>query len=163
MTLIVHEFKNTLQGGTIFQWVKTTEGKDFWGIRAHLLRFGNPSGTIQFKIYDVNDRLVQAGPAIPLSSIGTGTYWHGYYPLENKLDLPAGIYKFLLATSGGYSFGGGNYVGWCNDYDLRKYELDYLSDSDLKDPLDFEAWSYKWRDLMRVLDYDDGFTSNHWG
>lgn len=161
MILIVHEFKSTFQSGTLWQNMDFLNDADVGYIRPHLLRVGSPAGTVQMIIYDQNDVVVKKSPVYTITNILPGsTYVHGFWPFEIKHPFKAGTYKILLATAGGYTFGGTNYLGWCNDWDLRKYEPAYTVNGPAKAPLDMEFWTYDWSDNMRVLDFDDGFESS---
>ena len=140
MTLIVQEFKASHQLGTLYQYIEALSAVDITHVRPHLLRYNAPAGNVTLKVYDSTDRLVKASSAVAITDIFSNAYAHGYYPFEINMQLNAGVYKFLLEVDG-YAFAANHYLGWCNDYDLRKYTKGYAEADVLKAPLNMEIWT----------------------
>jgi hypothetical protein len=113
-------------------------------IRPHLMRFGNPAGNLTMQIQDRAGEPLFTSETINISSIGSGTYWHGYYPfLITGMLRKFTPYRFVLIAGGGYSFSESAYIGWCNGFDLGKYIPEYAGGIGWSAPLDLEIWSYE--------------------
>lgn len=143
MRLVVYELITT-----IYQTITVgTHSMQLAAIRPHLLRFGNPAGSLIMKVYDNNGGFIAASDTVAISAIGSGTYWHGYQRFLNTVQLKKSTSYRLQLESIGYSFSESGYIGWCNDYDLRKVTPNYSPSDGVNAPLDVELWEYvnQWR------------------
>jgi hypothetical protein len=138
MNLVVHELSTTLDQ------LMTVGALDVQvsAVRPHLYKHQNPSGSLTLQILDTNKKIVASSNTIALSSIGSTTYFHGYIRFDINASLKAATsYYFRLIASGGYTFSESNYVGWANDFDLRKYSCNYTPSTGLSASLDMEIWA----------------------
>lgn len=137
MILVVHELKTELK-----QQV-SIDDKDFIlsGIRPHLVKTGNPGGSLQMEIEDTSNRLIGNSEIIPISAITPAAYFHGYVRFYCNVPLKKNTNYFVSLKGVGYSFSESAYIGWANDYDLRRTPLDYVPVSDIEAPLDLELWT----------------------
>lgn len=135
MTIVVHELSTEL-----FQTMTTgPQHEVIRAIRPHLLKFLNPAGSLYMEIEDTDSNVVATSEEIDIVDISVADYFHGYIRFFIDAVLaPDTDYNFYLRHTG-YTFDEAAYIGWCNDYDLRKYELGYEAD-DLTAPLDQEIW-----------------------
>ena len=139
MELIVHE----MTGDTLSQKITVGSSNKFlYAVRPHILKYGNPSGSLYFLIADSAGKAIFSSDLITISSISASDYFHGYVRFLVSLGLRASTtYTFQLIGSG-YTFSESAYIGWCNDYDLRKYDTDYSSAPSPADgALDMEIWT----------------------
>lgn len=119
-----------------------TDDIQLHAIRPRLFRYGSPTGTLQIQILDVNLRFIQASSeTITISTIGSNTYWHGWQRFNISTQLKANTtYAFQIISGGGYSFSESAWVGWANDFDMRRVTPTYTPRSDAQDPRDAEVW-----------------------
>jgi len=136
MKLIVHELATSLVQNLI-----SPRNVFCVALRPHLVRYGNPTGTLKMQILDTSNNVLADSETLNISSIGSNTYWHGVIRFYIDYGLRKDTeYKFKLVAGGGYSFSESAYIGWCNDYDLSKYDTDYTPSSFIDRPLDLEIW-----------------------
>lgn len=134
MKLVVHELSSTLE-----QELLSDKNTILESVRPHLYRHGHPDGSLQIEVLDDSDTVIGTSNSVPISTIGSQDYFHGYV----RFDVNAGLkrdqfYKFRLLTSG-YTFSESAYIGWCGDYDLKKYP--YSSPVEpIHSPLDLELY-----------------------
>lgn len=138
MKLIVHELITTLSQDI-------TIGLNHllcYGIRPHLLKFGNPTGTLTLQLQDAFGKKIQDFETLNISSIPAGNYYHGYIRFQNNVPLKADeTYTIALIPGGGYSFSESAYIGWCKDYDLRKAPTAWTPSVGCNAGLDLELWA----------------------
>jgi hypothetical protein len=110
-------------------------------IRPHLLRWLHPTGSLAVQIQDASGQVIATSPAVAISAIGSDNYWHGYQRFDLSTHLKAlATYRIALIPSGGYSFSESAYIGWCNDFDLRKVAATYSPNVGINGALDMEIW-----------------------
>jgi hypothetical protein len=144
MRLIVHELTTNSGDGALKQLL-TVGGSDvvLAAVRPHLLKYGVPAGSLYMEVRTAANVLISASAAVTIASITavTNTYAHGYL----RFDLPVTLLKntsyYFALQSTGYAYSDTDYIGWCNDYDLFKY--DFISSNALDRPLDIEMWEHK--------------------
>lgn len=138
MKLVVHELITTLS-----QQVTATKNFNLSNIRPHIYKHGSPSGSLQILIEDINNKLVASSNIIAISSLSTLAYAHKYYKFDVITPIKlGGIYKITLKGIS-YTFSESAYIGWCLDYDLRKYTATYSPNAGIKSAFDFEGWEEK--------------------
>lgn len=144
MKLLVHELMTTLE-----QQVTTNHRNILIeAIRPHIYKHANPSGSLSIKLKDLNDQTIASSNTLTISTIHTtgfssATYGHGYI----KFDIDAFLrkettYKIVLEASG-YTFSESAYIGWCNGFDLGKYDSTYSPNVGFSAALDLEIWERK--------------------
>ena len=139
MKLIVHELDTSL-----FQEVRTDwRYHQVTNVRPHVYRHDSPAGTVKVQIQDSDENLIAESASRTIADIGEGTYWHGYANFEVAAQLePDTVYRVVLVAAG-YTFGESAYLGWCNGFDLNKYDASYSPSSGFNAPLDVEIWHRK--------------------
>jgi hypothetical protein len=141
MYLYVHELK----AATLSQ--KITIGSkniDLYAIRPHFYRHLNPSGSIVLNLADANGNIIKQSETISIASLGSGSYWHGYYRMLISAQLKANTnYYIQLVAKNGYAFDPNAYVGWCNDFDFRRVTADYSPNTGDRAAIDLELWGYE--------------------
>lgn len=142
MRLLVHEL-NATPLSQVFTCPKTC---NIAAVRPHLIRYGHPTGSLTITIEDAATDTVIASSTVQIGSIASADYFHGYVTFELGAGLREGSdYRVKLEGSGGYSFSESAYIGWCNGYDLGKYDPTYTPENSLHYPLDLELWERKAR------------------
>jgi hypothetical protein len=139
VNLLAYELKSSL-----YQELATDHHvHSVYAIRPHLLRFGSPAGTLTMEIRDSSGQVMFTSETIAISSIGSGSYWHGYvrFLLSGHLSKFTN-YRIGLVAGGGYSFSESGYIAWCNGFDLGKYAGSYANAVGWSAPLDLEIWEY---------------------
>jgi hypothetical protein len=136
MKLLVHELKTTLK-----QQFQPTENLDVLYVRPHLYKHNSPSGSLKIQILGESEELIKESSLITISSISSANYFHGYIRFEITVPLRSSNTYYMALASSGYSFAEGAYIGWCNDYDLRKVSATYTPSVGYSAALDFELWT----------------------
>jgi hypothetical protein len=142
MLLYTHELITTLQQG-----LKAQRDVFVTAIRPHLYVAGGPAGTLQIVIRDAADTVtIASSNNVTITSINTVDFFHGYIKFDINAALKQGNEYIIRLQSSGYSlvdiFSDG--VGWCNDWDLRKYQPEdsLLPFPEASAPFDLEVWEY---------------------
>lgn len=136
MRLLVDELYDSL-----YQQVTATKNFDLTAIRPHIYKHNSPSGNLKILLQDENGKLVASSNAVPIASIATLAFAHKYIRFDISHPIKGGlIYRIALEHLGGYAFSESAYIGWCRDFDLRKYEATYTPNTGYSSALDFEAW-----------------------
>lgn len=135
MDLILDELKTTLE-----QEITPTLNASVMHIRPHLYIENNPSGSVKVQVLSEGVVIAESSE-VSISSITSATYAHGYIRFDVDVFLKENVtYKLRLAPGTGYSFSGSAFVGWCKDFDLRKYATAYSASSGLRSAYDYEVW-----------------------
>jgi len=142
MNLIVHELTSEVLEQSL------TTGNDpvqLEAVRPHLYKHNNPAGNLYVELRNSSGALLKTSSAVSVQSITdiSNAYFHGYVRFNLKAGLLPNTTYLLRLVSSGYAFSESAYVGWCNDYDLRKYDVDYIPSGNTIAPLDIEAWEMK--------------------
>lgn len=138
MNLIVFELEDS-----IYQEMMPVDTSQFVSaIRPHIYKHNAPTGTLTIQVQDQNGRMIKESDVVNISDISSANYFHGYIRFDITIGLMIGkTYRIALVAAGGYTFSESAYIGWCNGYDLGKYNLSYESNSTFEEPLDMEIWS----------------------
>lgn len=139
MKLVVHEL--TADGLT--QTVKPDKNVIVEAIRPHIYRHNWPTGNLVLQILDMSDAVVAESLPISVDDIGSESFFHGWVRFDIKAGLKKNTEYKIKLTATGYSFAESDFIGWCNDYDFKKYERGYDPASSLNAPLDVEVWERK--------------------
>ena len=134
MILQVHELVTTLSQ-------KLTVGSEevrISAIRPHLLRWLSPAGSLYLEVRDASNALVATSETIAISSLPAGNYLHGYIRFLVDCILAANSTYSVVLNSSGYTFSESAWIGWCTDFDLRKYDIALTEEED--GFLDVEMW-----------------------
>lgn len=108
-------------------------------LRPHLYISGPPAGSLYMEILNSSSTVIATSETVAISSITSSLFFHGYVRFYIDAILAADTeYSFALRSSGGYTFQESAFVGWCSDYDLRKYTLGSGLSAN---PMDLEIWS----------------------
>lgn len=149
--LIVDELDTTL-----FQKITATENVIVSAIRPHIYIEDTPPGSLRVDIYNAaNDTLLKSSEEITIASIKsqagiTETYFHGYIRFNIDWGMSEGTeYTIRLEGVSGYTFAASDFIGWCKDFDLRKYTASYQSNNGYSSAFDLEVW--KQSDNVRAL------------
>lgn len=136
MNLYVHELKTVLS-----QEITTpARAVHIEAIRPHLYKHLAPAGNFKIQILDTDSNLVAESSTLTAADISASNYFHGYVKFTVKCTLSASTNYFIQLAATSYTFSGSAFIGWCNDYDLRKYTS---SGEGIYSPLDMEIWEYK--------------------
>lgn len=119
-----------------------------YAIRPHLYRHNHPSGSLKLQILDASQVLLKESEtlAISLLDIPAATnldFFHGYIRFLVSYGLAANTDYYIRLVGSGYSYSDSAFVGWCNDFDLRKVTADYTPSTGLSAALDMEFWVKK--------------------
>jgi hypothetical protein len=112
-------------------------------ILPHLYRHNQATGSLQIQVEDTGGNMIAQSEIIAISALPSDLAdWHGYRRFYIKAHLRAGAsYQISLLPLGGYSFSESAYVGWCNDFDLRRVPALYSPNQGLNAALDMQFWS----------------------
>lgn len=136
MQLVVHELVSSL-----YQEMTTTKAVMIAAIRPKLYIHGSPAGSIVIHIRGPLGNLIAESDFVSIASLKTAAYAHKYYRFDVSAFLQAGKTFRVYLASTGYTFNESAYVGWCNDFDLRKYDPAYEVATPFNSPLDLEVWT----------------------
>lgn len=137
MKLIVHELNTSL-----YQSMRAPKNVEVGAVRPHLYLHNIPAGSLKMQILTEDGTLLSESNTVAISSITASPEFHGYVRFDISANLKKdNLYRFLLLATGGYSFSEAAYCGWCNDYDLQKYERETPITFSVQAPLDLEIWS----------------------
>lgn len=137
MKLIVHELSTSL-----YQPMRPTKNIEVGAVRPHLYLHNSPSGSVKMQIATADGTVLAESNTIAFSTINASPYFHGYVRFDISANLKKDtVYRFYLVATGGYSFSESAYCGWCNDYDLRKYNRETPITFSAQAALDLEIWS----------------------
>lgn len=125
----------------LFQAITPSQNTFVEAIRIHLYRHNAPAGSLSVRIADTNGRSIAVSDTVAISSIPSGNFYHGYIRFLIQCSLKKSEQYRVYLNSSGYSFSESAYIGWCNDFDLRKYPTAYTPSSALAAPLDLEVWA----------------------
>lgn len=141
-TLVVDDLNTTLT-----QKVTPTETVIVAAFRPHILIHGNPSGCLRVDIYDSTDTtLLKSSEDLMISDIKTQagiteSYFHGYIRFNIDWGLVKDTeYSIRLEGLAGYSPTASDYIGWCRDFDTRKYTATYSPNEGFNSAFDIEVW-----------------------
>jgi len=114
---------------------------DVIAIRPHIYRHNFATGSLAIQVQDTIGDIIATSNTIAISSIATLDFFHGYIRFDIEASLKADtIYNISLRSSGGYTFAESAYIGWCNDFDLEKYDKNYIPLNEFAAALDMEIW-----------------------
>lgn len=132
---------------TLTQKVTPTETVIIAAIRPHILIHGNPSGSLRVDIYDsTNTTLLKSSEEITIAAIKTlatitENFFHGYIRFNIDWGLVKDTeYSIRLEGLSGYSFSTSDFIGWCRDFDTRKYNASYSPSTGFSSAFDMEIW-----------------------
>jgi hypothetical protein len=139
MRLAVHE----LYASGLKQKVEVTSDASIVAIRPHLMKYGSPAGSLKIQFLDGNEKLIGETDTVLISSISAIAYFHGYITFNCNFNVKESELHYIKLVGIGYTFSESNYIGWCNDYDLRKYDATDTRTEGFYAPLDYEFWQIK--------------------
>lgn len=137
MILQVHELQTELK-----QKIRATANVDTYAVRLHLYRHNLPAGSLFVELRNANNRLIKTSNVITIASIPqTQAYFHGYirFLISHPLKRDSEYYFALKST--GYAYSGTDFIGWCNDFDLRRVRSNYAPNAGINAPLGLELWA----------------------
>lgn len=139
MKLAVHELRTELSQKI------TTGDKPVWveAIRPHLYKHGSPAGALYLEVRNAQGYLIATSQPVVIADIPGLPFFHGEidFPLETSLVANATYFVTLKGT--GYSFNESAFIGWCNDFDLRKMQPSYSPSNGTRAALLLEIWERK--------------------
>lgn len=135
-------FIKEIDGSQSFQTITPTSNLIVEAFRPHIYRHNSPTGSLRIKVNDNNGKLIKQSSAVTISSIGTLAFFHGLV----KFDINVGLqkdqsYRIELVGEGGYTFSESAYIGWVNDFDLRRVSASYSPNVDFNAALGMEIWT----------------------
>jgi hypothetical protein len=130
---------------TLDQEITPTKNTFVTSIRPHIYKHNLPSGSLRVKILDSGLTELASSNAVTIASIDSEFSGVAFVHAYIKFDIEWGLtkdtdYFIRLETEGGYTFAESDYVGWCKDFDLRKYSAAYESNIGWSSAYDFEVW-----------------------
>lgn len=138
MKLLVAELVTEL-----YQELTCSEDQDIQAIRLHLYKHNTAAGSLSVVVTDSNGRTIATSDSVAISDISASAFYHGYIKFPIVCSLKEGTVFRVYLRQSGYTFSEGSYVGWCNDFDLRKYSATYSPNTGTRAALDCELWGYK--------------------
>lgn len=119
---------------------------DVVAIRPHLIRFNNPAGSVRMQVLDSSKRLIAQSALASIATVDVDDavvgedFVHGYVRFYLNVPMKAGTTYWIRLVGSGYTFSESAYLGWCNDFDLRKVPVLYDQNGDWEAALDVELW-----------------------
>lgn len=144
MNLVVHELVANSGAGSVYQEVTVGSSPvTIRAVRPHLYISLPQASSIYVQILNSGGTVVATSETVTVASITAQNYFHGYVRFYIDAILAAATnYTFRLQVTG-YSYSEESFIGWCSDYDLRKYSLGFTPSNAWDDPLDMEIWEQK--------------------
>jgi len=156
MKLVIHELTTTLT-----QSFNSLADSDGAAVRPHLFISNSPAGNLKMQKLNADGRLIDESPTIDISTITSAIAYHGYVKFDLVTPyLDEEAFQLALVPGGGYTFSESAFVGWCTDFDLRKYTPTFTPASARSAPFDVEFWKKGSFGMVRELDFDDSFESS---
>ena len=119
-------------------------------VRPHLYKHLAPAGSVAIEIRDASQVLIATSDSVTITDIDAANYFHG----EVRFDVSARLLKntsyYIRLVSSGYSYAANAFIGWCQDFDLRKVGVDYTPAGSLNTPFLLELWELKRVDKGRI-------------
>lgn len=115
-------------------------------VRPHLYVHLNPAGSLIMQLRDsAGTTLLATSDTVAISTITGSNYFHGYVRFDLNYGLMADTTYTFRLTSSGYTYNVNSFVGWCNDFDLRKYSVaNAIAPAEgYSAPFDMELWEIK--------------------
>lgn len=145
MKLVIHELRTYVEQEYT---IAADEHIDAVSMRPHLIRFDFPVGTARLQVRDSNKKLIAQSNAVAISDMDLDeplgeNYFHGYIRFDINAPLKAGETYWIRLVATGYTFSESAYLGWCNDFDLRKVPALYTPNDGWSAALDLEIWGRK--------------------
>lgn len=135
---MAHELITVLQ-----QEITPTKNISVEAIRPHILKYGNPAGSLIVNLKDTNGKLIKASTAVTIASISASNYFHGMVRFYLSAPLKSGVTYIIELSASGYSYAASDWIGWCNDFDLRVVDPDFSPAGGTSAPLHLELWERK--------------------
>lgn len=132
---------------TLSQKLTATRNVIVTALRPHIYIQNNPPGDLRLSIYDAADAvLLKSSEQISIASIKsqaeiTENFFHGY--IRFNIDWGVSIdteVTFRLEGLNGYVNTETDFIGWCKDFDLRKYNATYTPNDGFNSAFDLEVW-----------------------
>ncbi len=145
MRLVVHE----LGASGLIQEVRPSKNVLAVAIRPHLYRHNFATGNLKIQVLDASDVLLAESDTVEIEDITIDAdnpldYFHGFIKFDVSVGMKKDtLYKIKLVGGGGYTFGAGAYIGWCNAHENGHYSADYVPTNDLFEALEMEIWNRK--------------------
>jgi hypothetical protein len=137
MKLVVLELKNQL----LYQEITCLKTQQVAYIRPHLYKHNAPSGSITLVVKNTSDSVLYTSDALTITDISTANYFHGYVRFAIPFVMIKDTTYRIYINSSGYTYNDSAFIGWCNDFDLHKYNLNYTPVCSTDRPLDLEVWN----------------------
>lgn len=148
--LVVHELGVTgAFGNTELAQPITVGSEDLlvYAIRPHLYKHLAPAGSLYIQVQDSNGKKIKDSETVAISAITavSGNYFHGVVKFEIDVALKKETQYRIALKSTGYTYNVNAFIGWCNDYDLRRVETNFTTPSTVgvNAPLGMEIWTRK--------------------
>lgn len=146
---------NEIIGTEMVQQIKATRSQAIQAIRPHIYRHRRPAGSLTIELRDAAAKVFATSNTIAISSLVlTGgadqDFVHSYFQFDIDASVRKDqVFSVALVASGGYTFAELAYVGWCRDFDLRKYTANYGTANGIDSALDMEIWTFRDRGRQR--------------
>lgn len=115
-----------------------------YSIRPHLYRHNFPAGSLKIQLLDENKKLIGESNSVLIADLDLDTapndFFHGYVRFLLNVPLKGGQIYFVRLKPSGYTFNELAYIGWCNDYDLQRYDRNYTPSASTQAAMDLEFW-----------------------
>lgn len=142
MELWVREIRTDV---AVYQEITVTEPKhlNIEAIRAHLVKYNNPTGFIEAQIRDSNDKIIARSGTYNVQNLlpSDEAYTHGMVQFAIKAHLKyGGIYRIAVMPSG-YAYSENSFMGISNGFDYGNGLESYDGSEGISAALHFELWS----------------------
>lgn len=145
MKLIVWELGLDGVNESLKETYSLTKDTDLYAVRAHLMIYGAPAGTVYMQIWHATEnKVIKQSDSHTITSLKSNTYAHGMYRFVFNVNLKSGTYRFVLRSSGGYSYSSSAFVGWCAHRELRRVSTPEGTEEfgGFSEPKGLEFWEY---------------------
>jgi len=143
MKLNVHELQ---AAGLMQRFTVGSNPLDVYAIRPHLYKHLSPAGSLYMEIRSDGGSLLSTSETLTISSIhsngfASANYGHGDIRFYTSARLAANTTYQLWLKSTGYTYANSAFIGWCNDFDLRKIDKDFTGPASA---LLFDLFTYQY-------------------
>lgn len=140
-------------GDTVAQQYTATKNQSIDYLVPHLMVRGAPGGSVYLQLQDSDGNKIADTESVSIATIADGNeIFHGKYRFSITATVRKGVtYRVEMLTSGGYSYGVDDFVGWCNAWERKNvFDQSYNPSWGVNAPLILDIWG---REFLKKGDF----------
>lgn len=134
-------------GDTVAQEYTATENQSLSYLVPHIMVRGTPGGSVYLQLQDSDGNKIADTESVSIATIADGNeVFHGKYRFSITANVRKNVtYRVEMLTSGGYTYGVSDFVGWCNAWERRNvFDSAYSPNWGVQSPLILDFWANKY-------------------